>query len=72
MIEYLSSHHTPERMVVAGVGVDHDEFVRSAEKHFVQDKPIWAESSGNKRKPAVTDESVSQYTGEYISYPSSS
>ena len=30
-MNYLSNYHSPERMVVAGVGVDHEELVESAQ-----------------------------------------
>ena len=35
LLNYLSHYYTPQRMVLAGVGVDHDELVRLAEEHFV-------------------------------------
>ena len=35
MLNYLSHYYTPQRMVLAGVGVDHDELVSLAEEHFV-------------------------------------
>merc|ERR1712142_878232 len=57
---YLAAFHKPERMVVAGVGVDHDELVEATVKHFVEKPPVWA--SGNVPK-VVTDRSVAQYTG---------
>ena len=31
LMHYLCNHHTPDRMVLAGVGVDHDELVEYAE-----------------------------------------
>jgi processing peptidase subunit alpha len=40
LLNYLSHYHTPERMVLAGVGVDHDELVRLAEEHFVRQVSI--------------------------------
>ncbi len=36
LMNYLSHYHTPQRMVLAGVGVDHDELVNYAEEHFVR------------------------------------
>ena len=30
-MNYLSNYHSPERMVVAGVGVDHEELVETAQ-----------------------------------------
>ena len=35
LLNYLSHYYTPQRMVLAGVGVDHDELVSLAEEHFV-------------------------------------
>lgn len=41
MYEYMKHVHKPERMVLAGVGVDHDKLVELAQKYFVESKPIW-------------------------------
>jgi len=57
---YLAAFHKPERMVVAGVGVDHDLLVEATVKHFVDKPPVW--STGNIPE-VVTDRSVAQYTG---------
>lgn len=62
LMHYLCNHHTPERMVVAGVGVDHDQLVECAQKYFVEDDPIW---KGEKR--ITPDKSTAQYTGGIIS-----
>lgn len=60
---YLSAYHRPERMVVAGVGVDHDTLVESVQKHFVDNPPIWTQEN----IPGVlTDTSLSQYTGGQV------
>lgn len=57
---YLSSYHKPDRIVVAGVGVDHDQLVEATQKHFVENPPIWS----TENLPKVeTDRSVAQYTG---------
>ena len=32
ILSYMKHHHTPDRLVVAGVGVDHDILVRAVEK----------------------------------------
>lgn len=32
LLTYLKQHYTPNRMVVAGVGVDHDRLVESINK----------------------------------------
>lgn len=56
---YMNAHHTPERMVLAGVGVEHQKLVDFAEQYFVNSKPIWS----NKSDADNTDNSLSQYTG---------
>lgn len=64
---YLSQHHVPSRMVVAGVGVDHNKLVEVVQKHFVDKEPIWgdqARSGGVKR--VEVDTSIAQYTGGII------
>lgn len=61
LMHYLCNHHTPERMVVAGVGVEHDQLVEYAQKYFVDSKPIW---EGEKR--IVPDGSTAQYTGGFV------
>lgn len=63
LLTYLKYHHTPQRMVIAGVGVDHDEFVKSVEKHFVAAKPTWENETLKNRGAAGVDSSISQYTG---------
>lgn len=66
LLSYLRLHHTPSRMVVAGVGVDHDEFVKHVEKFFANEAATWEmESVGNKSVTEV-DTSISQYTGGIV------
>ena len=55
---YLSAYHRPERMVVAGVGVEHDKLVDSVQKYFVEQPPAWKTDS-----KMTSDSSVAQYTG---------
>ncbi|XP_065917133.1 mitochondrial-processing peptidase subunit alpha-like isoform X2 [Dysidea avara] len=55
---FVASHYTPDRMVLAGVGVDHEQFVELAEKHFVNPKTSWDSSD-----MIPVDRSISQYTG---------
>lgn len=63
---YLSNHYDPSRIVVAGVGVEHDELVDVVKTHFLKD-PVWA-----TQKELVTDKrytpdsSVAQYTGGIV------
>lgn len=64
LLAYLRQHHTPERMVVAGVGVDHDEFVRHVERHFDADTATWrTDATIAAGTPTAVDTSVAQYTG---------
>ena len=65
LMSYLRSYHTPDRMVVAGVGVDHDELVEFTQKHFVNEKPIW----GTDTSKVHVDKSVAQYTGGQVMIP---
>lgn len=60
---YLAAYHRPERMVVAGVGVDHDRLVETVHKNFVDKPPIWAKES---LQQVVSDRSVAQYTGGQV------
>lgn len=57
--QFLAAHYLPSRMVLAGVNVNHEEFVRLAEEHFVNAPVSW---EGIERPPLV-DHSISQYTG---------
>lgn len=66
LLSYLRLHHVPSRMVVAGCGVDHDEFVRHVEKHFNTETCTWnAETLANSSVNEV-DTSVAQYTGGMV------
>lgn len=65
LYNYLQLHHDPSRIVLAGVGVDHDKLVEQAEKYFVQEKPIWQTDSSLVKGSCVVevDRSMAQYTG---------
>uniref|UniRef100_A0A1I7T0T7 Mitochondrial-processing peptidase subunit alpha n=1 Tax=Caenorhabditis tropicalis TaxID=1561998 RepID=A0A1I7T0T7_9PELO len=61
---FLSRVHTPERMVVGGVGVDHDEFVSIISRYFDTKHTIWnTNPSVLPSKIPEIDKSRSQYTG---------
>lgn len=65
---YLKHHYVPSRMVVAGVGVEHDDLVHAVNKYFVDQKPIWEEQtdlvlSNNEN---TVDRSIAQYTGGIV------
>ncbi|XP_063000759.1 mitochondrial-processing peptidase subunit alpha [Elgaria multicarinata webbii] len=55
---YLRNYYTPERMVLAGVGIEHEQLVDCARKFFLGAEPVW----GSKKATGV-DRSVAQYTG---------
>uniref|UniRef100_A0AC34GVL3 Mitochondrial-processing peptidase subunit alpha n=1 Tax=Panagrolaimus sp. ES5 TaxID=591445 RepID=A0AC34GVL3_9BILA len=64
LFSYISQYHDPSRMVVAGVGVDHDELVTLVDKYFNPSNAAW------KMDPSLVlshlppiDKSVAQYTG---------
>uniref|UniRef100_A0A6Q2Y9I8 Mitochondrial-processing peptidase subunit alpha n=1 Tax=Esox lucius TaxID=8010 RepID=A0A6Q2Y9I8_ESOLU len=54
---YLRSYYCPERMVLAGVGIEHEQLVACARKYLLDVKPVWGAGT-----PANVDLSVAQYT----------
>ncbi|EDS33868.1 mitochondrial-processing peptidase alpha subunit [Culex quinquefasciatus] len=63
LLTYLRHHHTPDRMVLAGVGVPHDELVRLAERFFVEGSATWESEKIHAKNPTGVDTSIAQYTG---------
>uniref|UniRef100_A0A8C2G1E2 Mitochondrial-processing peptidase subunit alpha n=1 Tax=Cyprinus carpio TaxID=7962 RepID=A0A8C2G1E2_CYPCA len=59
--KYLQSYYCPQRMVLAGVGVEHEQLVQCARKYLLNVKPVWGAST-----PANVDKSVAQYTGGIV------
>lgn len=58
---YLRNYYTPDRMVLAGVGVEHDHLVECARKYLLGTQPAWgSETTVN------VDRSVAQYTGGIV------
>ncbi|XP_065156191.1 mitochondrial-processing peptidase subunit alpha-like [Atheta coriaria] len=68
IFNYLRQHIVPKRMVIAGVGVDHQRLVDSAQKFFVDEKSVWEAKPAlyQPHKSVNIDESVSQYTGGLV------
>uniref|UniRef100_A0A8R1DSS1 Mitochondrial-processing peptidase subunit alpha n=1 Tax=Caenorhabditis japonica TaxID=281687 RepID=A0A8R1DSS1_CAEJA len=67
---YMSRVNSPERMVVGGVGVDHDEFVAIISRHFEKSQPIWTKNpSLLPAKIPELDTSRAQYTGGELRLP---
>uniref|UniRef100_A0A8C8D8V6 Mitochondrial-processing peptidase subunit alpha n=1 Tax=Oncorhynchus tshawytscha TaxID=74940 RepID=A0A8C8D8V6_ONCTS len=58
---YLRSYYCPERMVLAGVGIEHEQLVACARKYLLDVKPVWGAST-----PTNVDLSVAQYTGGIV------
>lgn len=63
LLSYLRNHHTANRMVVAGVGIDHDVLLENVEKYFVNCKPTWESEIIKGSGAESVDMSVAQYTG---------
>ncbi|GBP12122.1 Mitochondrial-processing peptidase subunit alpha [Eumeta japonica] len=63
ILEYLKNYYTPDRMVVAAVGVDHEPFVEFVQKYFVDMAPTW-----HSEEPFIphVDKSVAKYTGGIV------
>ncbi|KAI7813031.1 mitochondrial-processing peptidase subunit alpha [Triplophysa rosa] len=59
--KYLQSYYCPERMVLAGVGIEHEQLVQCARKYLLNVKPVWGGST-----LANIDRSVAQYTGGIV------
>ncbi|XP_042335550.1 mitochondrial-processing peptidase subunit alpha isoform X1 [Sceloporus undulatus] len=55
---YLRNYYTPNRMVLAGVGIEHEQLVECARKYLLGAEPVWG--SG---KASDLDKSIAQYTG---------
>ncbi|KAH8365229.1 hypothetical protein KR084_006273, partial [Drosophila pseudotakahashii] len=66
LMNYLKYHHSPTRMVIAGVGVDHDELVDHVQRYFVEDKAIWETEALDDLGPKQVDSSIAQYTGGLV------
>ncbi|XP_043662170.1 mitochondrial-processing peptidase subunit alpha [Drosophila teissieri] len=66
LMNYLKYHHSPTRMVIAGVGVDHDELVNHVQRYFVEDKAIWETEALENSGPKQVDSSIAQYTGGLV------
>lgn len=59
--KYLQSYYRPERMVLAGVGIEHEQLVQCARKYLLNVKPAWGVGAH-----ANIDRSVAQYTGGIV------
>ncbi|EDO38902.1 predicted protein, partial [Nematostella vectensis] len=62
IMEFMKTYYQPDRMVIAGVNVDHEQLVELTKKHFT-DKPSWHTEGASVTPP---DHSIAQYTGGII------
>jgi len=60
---YLRSYYTPDRMVLAGVGVDHDALCELADKYFTDASKLPSWGLDGK---IIKDDSLARYTGGEI------
>ncbi|XP_073662931.1 mitochondrial-processing peptidase subunit alpha isoform X2 [Tursiops truncatus] len=58
---YLRNYYTPDRMVLAGVGVGHEQLVECARKYLLGTRPAWGSGAA-----VHVDGSVAQYTGGIV------
>lgn len=63
MYSFMKNFHDPSRMVLCGVGMEHDTLVEMARDIFVKKTPIWIENPSLVDPSKSVDNSVSQYTG---------
>lgn len=68
LFTYLSQHYDPKRMVIAGVGVNHEYLVELSQKYFMNLQPIWETEKGFyiEDKQLSIDDSIAQYTGGFV------
>ncbi|XP_069119668.1 mitochondrial-processing peptidase subunit alpha-like [Argopecten irradians] len=66
ILSYMYHHHTPDRMVVAGVGVDHQQFVEAVKESFLNKTPVWEDNPKLINPSSALDRSVAQYTGGQV------
>ena len=60
LMEYMATYYHPSRMVLAGVNVNHNQFVELAQNWFGEPNPTWEKREGERGR---ADDSLSQYTG---------
>ncbi|XP_074654368.1 mitochondrial-processing peptidase subunit alpha-like [Tubulanus polymorphus] len=63
LLTYLNVYHRPERMVIAGVGMEHEHLVDLAQKYFEPKIPTWVSEGNLVDQTVQPDYSIAQYTG---------
>lgn len=59
----MNNFHDPSRMVLCGVGMEHDKLVEMVRDFFVSKTPLWKEDPSLVDPRKSVDHSVAQYTG---------
>ncbi|XP_071948022.1 mitochondrial-processing peptidase subunit alpha-like [Antedon mediterranea] len=62
IMQFLNVHHTPSRMVLAGVGMEHEALVDLAKTHFLGSSVAW-NTEKIQQLGGNIDRSMAQYTG---------
>lgn len=64
MFNFMRNNHSPDRMVLAGVGVEHERLVDLAREHFVENPAIWVSKPERvSEEPLAIDKPKACYTG---------
>lgn len=66
LYRYCAAHHTFDRIVLGGVGIEHEHLVELAESIVSAKRPIWLEHLSKDALAVTPDKSFGQYTGGYL------
>ena len=66
LYSYMNERHTPQNMVIAGVGVAHETLVEQAQKYFAENTPLWLPHGQKWGAGEPATKCVSQYTGGHV------
>ncbi|XP_077986771.1 mitochondrial-processing peptidase subunit alpha-like [Glandiceps talaboti] len=65
ILNFMHNYYSPSRMVIAGVGMEHDDLVKMVQRHFLTAKPVWETELDTSLSKGV-DHSISQYNGGIV------
>jgi processing peptidase subunit alpha len=63
LLHFMRLHYSPERIVVAGVGVDHQELIDITKAYFSDADATWNTEKLSVNSPTQADRSVAKYSG---------
>lgn len=66
LYRFCAAHHTFDRIVLGGVGIEHEHLVELAERIVCAKRPIWLEQLPKEALDVKDDKSLGQYTGGYL------